>query len=406
MKVLIGSVILMIALGAPIAQAQGIPYPSPTPANPSKPIEVAGLTVSGSLAASLSATSNVRLDPTEISDHRWQTDASVSLTKSGTKGMLMVYGDYTKRQAFDDKTESQLASGGGLQGQYHLNSQWTFTGVAESLESVIGKDNPNQFNGYLNGIAQEQTLSTTLKYDDDTFYLELETRAQEMDNFTQIRVTALREVMTQNRKEKNISTTYGRPTSWGKYYAIGGVQSINYIGNAIALPEDRDSDGWRYGLGTEFKHGKTSGVMRMFAFRQNFEANSIPTVDDVVGELQTNWQVASHWQISLLAERTFDETNIQGSGGIFTNAYGVGLLYQPQPKYYAKASVARQKYSIAASNLGADADSAEVSLGWNVAQGWSITFTATVLNQDVNDATLAELAYSDREAIVTATYTF
>ena len=55
-----------------------------------------------------------------------------------------------------------------------------------------------------------------------------------------------------------------------------------------------------------------------------------------MGSLSVTYRAADHHAVTASADRSFFESNIEGSPGVYTTNYFVGLMFAPNPTSYLK----------------------------------------------------------------------
>lgn len=356
--------------------------------------------------AGLQATDNIRLDPTEESDFKRIFAFNGVAQSDWEKHALAATIGYVDQQALDIRDQKSNALSGTISGRYDFTDDLNLRLGALSEESIIGKNDPLQFNGNLNGTTQTNTLEGALGWDDKSTFVNLLSRYQDISNDTDISVTDLSRVQSQDREEYNLTLEVGKHYGWGKASVFAGPIRIRYSGSAIILPEDRDSEGGRAGVSLQYQDGNLTGLFRAIGFAQYFNAPTIGEVVSAVGTAQLSYKIDDTWGIGGVLERTFDETNIETSGGLFTNLAGVAALYRPRDDIYIKAGPTYRFYEIEGTTYEAESFTFDVTAAWQVHDRVELMFNSSISNQIVNDAFLSDLQYSEANATISVVVTF
>ncbi len=399
--------VLMTGLVAtPSTMAQIAPLP-PTPGfeQPSG-LSFGGFNFYSRIQAGLTATDNIRLDPTEESDLKKILAINAGVQSNWKKHALAATVGYVDQKAVDITDQKSNALSGTISGRYDFTDTLNLRLGALNEGSIIGKNDPLQFNGNLNGTTQTNTLEAALGWDDKKYFVNLLSRYQDVSNDTDINVTDVSRVQSQDRKEYNLTLEVGQHYSWGKASIFGGPIRIKYSGSDFILPEDRDSEGGRAGIGAEFAQGKLSGIVRVIGFAQYFNAPTIGEVVSGVGTAQLTYKIDDQWGAGAVLQRTFDETNIETSGGLFTNLAGVSALYHPEDNIYFKLGPTYRFYEIEGTPYEAESFTLDATAAWQMHDRVELMFNASASNQIVNDAFLADLQYSETSATISVVVTF
>lgn len=398
---------LLLALMLPSAtHAQTAPLSTPEGFEPFSGLSYAGFNFYNRIQAGVIWTDNVRLDPSEESDTKHLFSLDSVARSDWQRHALALTVDYAQLEAQDTPGQESESLSGSVSGQIDLSETLSLTLGALRQESIIDKNNPMQFNGNLNGTTRNDTLESALAWDNEKHFVKLLTRYEDVDNDTDINVTDLSRVQSQDRREIDGTLQYGRYYPWGQAYVLGGPQQVKYTGSEVVLPEDRDSRGGRLGVGAEFQHGQLKGIVRLIGFSQNFNAPTIATVTSAVGTAQLTYTLTPQWGLAGIAERSFTETNIEGSGGLFTNLVGVGALSVPWPSVYIKLGPTYRFYQIAGTSLEATSNTLDLTVAWQAMDRLELLLNASVFDQTVNDDFLADNEYSENAATLSAVVTF
>ena len=386
--------------------AQSAPLPNPPGFEQPSGLSSNGFEFYTRAQAGVQFTDNIRLDPSQKSDAQKLLAIDAAARSTWKRHAFAATVAYLKQQAVDTRDQGAEALSGTLSGRIDFSKTLNLRLGLLRQENIIGKNDPMQFNGNLNGTARTDTVEAGLGWDNKKRFVNLLGRHQQITNRTDINVSVLSRLQAQDREEDNLTLQAGLHRSWGKVYLFGGPQSVNYTGSKVILPEDRDSSGGRLGVGVEFKQGDLQGVVRAILFGEYFDAPTIAKVQSGVGIVQLIKTINERWAISGVAERVFDETNIQGSGGLFTNLVALGTRYSPRSDIYIKVGPAYRYYQIAGTSYRAQNTSLDATGAWQATKRLEFLLNATLSNQTVNDAMLANLQYGENAITLSAVLTY
>ncbi len=399
--------LLLTGLAAtPSAMAQIAPLPPVSGFEQPSGLSFGGFKFYNRIQAGLMATDNIRLDPTEESDFKKIFAFNAGAQSDWEKHAVAATVSYVDQKAVDVSDQKSSALSGTISGRYDFTDALNLRLGALNEGSIIGKNDPLQFNGNLNGTTQTNTLEAALGWDDKKYFVNLLSRYQDVSNDTDIDVTIVSRVQSQDREEYNLTLEAGQHYSWGKASVFSGPIRIRYSGSDFILPEDRDSEGGRVGIGAEFAQGNLSGLVRVIGFAQYFDAPTIGKVISGVGTAQLTYKIDDQWGVGGALQRTFDETNIQTSGGLFTNLAAVSALYRPADDIYLKLGPTYRFYTIEGTPYEAESFTLDATAAWQVHDRVELMFNASASNQLVNDAFLSNLQYSESSATVSVVITF
>ncbi|UUX48462.1 outer membrane beta-barrel protein [Nisaea acidiphila] len=405
-SILAGAAVAGCLWNAASASAQTAPLPPVQGFEQPSGLKLGGFDFFTRAQAGIQATDNIRLDPTEEADLKRVLALNAVARSSWEKHALAATVGYVSQQALDIRDQKSDALSGTLSGRYDFTDEVNLRVGLLSEESIIGKNDPLQFNGNLNGTTQTNTLEAALGWDDKTYFVNVLSRYQDISNDTDIDVTVVSRVQSQDREEYNLTVEAGKHYGWGKASVFGGPIRIRYSGSEIILPEDRDSEGGRAGISIQYQEGNLTGLFRAIGFAQYFNAPTIGDVISGVGTAQLSYKIDDEWGVGGVIERTFDETNIETSGGLFTNLAGIAALYKPRSDVYIKAGPTYRFYEIEGTPYEAESFTLDMAAAWQVHERVELVFNSSISNQIVNDAFLADLQYSEANATISVVVTF
>jgi hypothetical protein len=381
------------------AWAQDVPLGAPAGFEKGADLSLGGFAFFNRIQTGLQATNNIRQDPTEEEDLKTLFEAAAVARSTWKEHALAFTASHVRQNAVETDDQSSSASSGTISGRYDFSKNLNVTGGLLHIEDIVGKNDPNQFSGNLNGTTVTDTIEGALNWQGQDYFVSVDGRFNEVDNTTDLALTVVSRIQQQNRAESIATVQIGKKYPWGKAYIVGGAQRYHYSGSDVILPEDRDSQGARGGVGLEFQSGAWQGIFRVFGFAQYFDAPTIGHTIDVVGTGQLIWNIDDKVGMAGKVERNFEEVNIETSAGLFTNIASVGLRYQFHDDAYLKLGPTYRFYQIEGTTVEAESYTFDATVAWQVHERVELLLNASIANQLVNDSLISELQYD--EAIIT-----
>ena len=398
--------IACLASNGGTVRAQDVPLGPPGGFEQGANLDYGGFTFYNRLQTGLQGTNNIRQDPTEEDDLKTLFAAAAVARSAWKEHALAFTATHVRQDAVETDDQSSDATSGTISGRYDFSKNLNVSGGLLHTEAIVGKNNPNTFSGNLNGTTVTETLEAALDWQGKDYFIHTEGRYDEIDNTTDLELTVVSRIQQQNRAETSAAVQVGRKFAWGKIYVIGGGQRFRYSGSAIILPEDRDSQGARGGVGLEFQDGAWQGIFRLFGFAQYFDAPTIGHTIDVVGTGQLIWKASDTVSLAGKIERNFDEINVETSAGLFTNIASIGLQYQFRDNAYVKLGPTYRFYQIEGTTVEAESYTLDVAVAWQVHDRVELLLNASISNQLVNDSLISTLQYDEASITLSTVITF
>ncbi len=402
------AVALGLVAAASKSAAQPVPLPPPAAFAGSAGWTIGDFALAGEIDAGIEATSNIRVDPSEESDFEYSLLAAGVLRSTWSRHALALTGSYARQQAVETDDQLSEAISASVSGRYDASDAWSATLGLKQDESIVGRDNPLQFIGNLNGTTSIRTLEGSLDWTGAETYASLYARYYTVENTTEIDVTEVSRLQAQDTDEFDATLEAGRSFDWGKAYIFAGVTDITYTGSENVLPFNRDSFGVRMGVGMEGQFGKLTAQARLIAFAQDFENGDIGNNASLVGLGALLYQATDRLSLGILAQRQFDDINIlPTSAGLFTNAAAAAIQFAIRDDLYVKAGPSVNYYQIEDTELEALSWSGDASLAWQFHPRARLTLAGSVFTQDANDEVqLGSVIYDEQNLKLTGTFTF
>ena len=358
--------------------------------------------------AGLISTSNIRLDPSEEADTKRilavSANASSDWQKHNLAASVDFFGQDAKGSRHDDLDNEALS--GALRGRYELGGNAIARASLQRQQSLIGKNHVDQLNGFLHGTTTSSMAAYGLEWDNQRWFLSA--MGQNVDVVNDTDIKAVDDVMVESldRKESQGTLQAGRHFSWGNVYGFVGSQAIQYVASESLTLADRDSSGWRAGAGTQFSHGKLRGAVSAIRFAQDFDTTSIRNTFATVGTVQLNYQLSQQFALSGLLQRSFSETNIPDTAGIFTTTYFLGMLYAPGQNWFVKLGPAYNRDRLADSSLATKRVSWEGQAVWQAFPRVAFSLAASHSDQRVSDPSMLNQQYDDTSITLSAVFAY
>lgn len=403
------SIILAVICSAiwPVSlQAQDAPLPPPQNFERGLGLKTKDWTFYNRVQTGIQSTTNIRQDPTERSDNKALVSVIAVAQSAWDKHALAFNASYDYQDAFDTDNQKNDALSGSISGRIDFTSNFNLKLGLLHTESIVGKNDPEEFSGNLNGETTEKTLEAAAEWSGNSNFIDLQTRYDQIDNSSDINVTGLARTQIQDRDEWNTTLQLGQKFNWGKAYILGGSIVINYDGSSVILPEDRDSEGGRIGVGLNYIKDRFSADASIIGFSQYFDADSIGHVTDYAGLLQASYSLADNLSVAAKLQRTFDETNITGSAGLFTNLLSAAAQYEFRDDMYVKFGPSYRLFEIEGTTMEAEEVQFDAALGWNLIKNVELLVNLTTYSQTVNDASLSSLEYDETAVTFSTVITF
>ena len=409
LKAQLTSITMALTLGviSPVClKAQDAPLPPPQNFERGLGLKTDDWSLYNRIQTGIQSTTNVRQDPTEKSDYKTLFSAIAVAQSTWDKHALAFNASYAYQDALDTENQKNDALSGSVSGRIDLTPMLNLKLGFLHTESIVAKNDPEEFSGNLNGETTEDTIEGSIGWVGDSHFIDLQTRYDQVDNTTDIDVTGLARTQIQDRDEWNTTLQIGQKFNWGKAYILAGSTIITYDGSEVILPEDRDSEGGRIGLGLNYVKDKFRADASIIGFSQYFDADTIGPITDYVGLLQASYSLSSKLSVAAKLQRTFDETNITGSAGLFTNLVSAAAQYEFNKDLYVKLGPSYRFYEIENTTWEVEEVQFDATLGWNLMKNVEFLVNGTAYTQTANDAAISTLEYDEIAVTFSTVITF
>ena len=144
-------------------------------------------------------------------------------------------------------------------------------------------------------------------------------------------------------------------------------------------------------------------VLTAIYFAQDFKTQSIENEASVVGSLSVTYRAADHYAVTASADRSFFESNIEGSPGVYTTSYFVGLMFAPSPTSYLKIGPSFTR-NHAADYVGTTERTAlDLAYEWKLTSRSNLLLSVSYASQKANDPALLAQQYDVNTVSLTLT---
>ncbi len=386
---------VLLCLVPALSWAQLDMLPSPASLQPPHAREIGAFTIGGEIGLAVAPTSNIRLDSTEESDVARFLFASGSAASNGKKLSLTTALDVLVQDVVDPAHDAQdnEAVTASISSRYQLNKEVVLNAALQRQQSIIGKDHVDQLNGFVHGLSTTKVVQLGSDWVSDNWTFGASGQYSDIATVNDVEYT--NQVMRQSLDRQEFETTLEAQHAFskGQVYAFMGTQSIRYEASENLGMTDRNSDGWRLGSGFELKQGRWQYALNAIAFGQNFATASIKDVRSVVGSLEVRYQPGNQFAAIGLVDRGFFETNIEGSAGIFTTTYFVGVMFSPTESSAIKAGPSFSRSRLAGSNSATEQTAIDIEYEWRFSSRASLFLSTSIARQTVNDPMLLDQQY-------------
>lgn len=369
--------------------------PSPAEFDAPHPHKLGSFDVIGLLEAAWVPTSNIKLDSTEESDVQRIFLISGSASSDWPRHAVETSFEVLVQDVADAAHDAQdnEAVSASIAAHYEINDQARLIMGAQRQQSIIGKDHVDQLNGFKHGLSTNDLFQVGSEWSLKGWSLGIEGQLADIYTENDIEFNALQIRQSLDRRELDTTLDLERRFLWGRAYAFTGTQSVRYDASKNLGMSDRDSDGWRIGGGLEFRHGNWQGAMNLIFFAQDFQTTGIEDATSIVGSLDFTYRLNDRFAMSSLIDRSFFETNIEGSAGIYATTYFIGLMYAPTPSSYIKFGPSVSRSRLAGSNSATEQTSLDVEFGSKLSPKVDLIISASSASQTVNDPSLLDQQY-------------
>ena len=403
-RVLLG-VLAIAVLSAP-ARAQQASLPTPPGFEPGIGLSLGGVTFHTRLQSGITATSNVRNDPTEESDFERVLSGNVSAQSTWKRHALSASVSHVDQRAFDIDDQDRFATSGTLGGRIDLWQHWSVDADLMHQQSIVDQNDPQQFIGNTHGRTETDIIGLGVKREDAYTLFTLKGRFQDIENKTELDLANFRRISANDRIERDLTLQGGAKYKWGRAYIELGGEEVEYSEPQTVPSVDRDTVGLSGGVGVEFQTVALSGFARVIAFHKDYEAATIGDVTGITGTGELVWQVRDNVALAGELARTFQEQATAGSAGLYSNTAAIGVVYQPVDTVYIKAGPSYTLYE----QQGLDQKTRNASFGatgaWQVHDRLELLLNANFSRQTVNDPALNNLEYDDATVTLSTVVTF
>lgn len=378
-----------------VATAQLAMVPSPSTFDTPPEHKVGDFDVTGQVQAVLELTSNIRLDSTEESDAIRKVALSGGASSDWDRHFLSANIGITAQDvagsAHDAQDNETLSA--SLMAHYQVNTSFKLIGSLAQDESIIGKGHVDELSGFKHGVSTNQTVQLGGEWAAEEWVYSVSGQWADIMNENDVEYNNEAERQSLDREEFDTTLSASKSVSWGRMYAYTGTQSVRYLASEDMGMTNRDSDGWRVGGGFEFQRGDWQSALNAIYFAQDFKTQSIENEASVVGSLSVMYRAADHYAVTASVDRSFFESNIEGSPGVYTTSYFVGLMFAPNPTSYLKIGPSFTRNHVADYVGTTERTALDLAYEWKLTSRSNLLLSVSYASQKANDPALLAQQY-------------
>lgn len=357
------------------------------------------------LETALRATTNIKQDPSEKSDYQPTFSATASAQSTWDRHALGFNITYYYEDAVDAEEEADDTLSGSINGQIDVGQNFHLKLGISRDNGVVSTEDPESFSGNVTTTISD-TANSSIEWDGKSYFAAVQGYYSEVESTSDTNSNGAAQITVQDRQEWNTSILLGQKFDWGKAYVVAGPEIINYTGSAAVLPENRDSEGLRFGLGLEYVKDKFSADLSIEGFHQDFAADSIGEVTGFIGRLEGSYSIDSDMSFAAKIQRSFDETNLTGSAGIYTNLATVAAQRKFNDNLYVKFGPSYRLVEFDGTSLETETFQFDATIGWNLINNVELLLVGSAFTQTVNDPSIIVYEYDEASLTFSTVITF
>lgn len=379
-------------------QAQNVLFEDlPVPVDFRQP---AGLTrgslhLDGAVGTGRMATNNVYRDASHLSSEASMTSLASSLTSSSDKHLVVGSFEHLI-QDFRDEAFKDLdvdVSTTTLFGRFVTSRLTSLRLLVIDEEDILGKEQSDQLNSFTTGLEHNRRYEAIFEIDNTRYFANIMWRYDQVDSQSFSRTPNAIQDEALDRAERDAIFLVGRSLPWGRAFVFGGTQAVRYDSNTDPALAERNSDENRYGVGIEYRVAKFSGDADIYRFTQKFDSVMIPNIDNAwVGSGTLNYAINDRVTLVTAIQRRFHETNITGSGGIFSQDIFAGAAFALSPDLYLRIGPSYNTAKIQNTPVQLERYEIDLELGWNLSRHFKLLFTSNVFIQEPKAGAVGSVA--------------
>jgi hypothetical protein len=355
--------------------------------------------------AGLRSTTNIKQDPTEKSDYQPYFVGTAVAQSTWDRHALGFNITYYYEDALDDDEVNDDSLSGAINGQIDLDQNFHLTlGISRS-DDIVSSEDPEAFSGNTTTTISD-TANASIEWDGKSYFAALQGYYSEVESTSDTNSNGVAQITVQDRQEWNASILLGQKFDWGKFHIVAGPEIINYTGSAAVLPENRDSEGLRFGLGLEYVKDKFNADLSIEGFHQDFAADSIGKVTGFIGRLEASYSIDDDLSLAAKIQRSFDETNLTGSAGIYTNLATVAAQRKFNDNLYVKFGPSYRLVEFDGTSLETETFQFDATIGWNLINNVELLLVGSAFTQTVNDPSIIVYEYDEASLTFSTVITF
>jgi hypothetical protein len=370
-------------------------------------IAMGSLQLEGEVGTGVMTTNNVYRDVSHLASEALQSGLTTTLTSTSDRHLLVGTLEYF-RQDFRDDTFQDLdmdVSTMTLFGRFVTSKLTNLRLLVIDEEDILGKDQSDQLNSFNSGLEHNKRYEAIFEVDNTRYFANMMWRYDQVDSrsFSSTATETQNEAL--DRSERDAIFLAGRHFGWGKAFLFGGTQAVRYESSSDPTLAERNSDENRYGVGIEYQMGKFSGDADIYRFTQEFDSITIQNIDKAwVGSGTLNFAASDRLTLLGAIERRFHETNIPGSGGIFSQNIFAGAAYSLTPDLYLRVGPSYNTARIQNTPVQLQRYEFDIELGWMVTHHFKLLFTTNVFMQEPENRAFAGTIAQQANSVLTISY--
>ncbi|KKO12825.1 outer membrane beta-barrel protein [Pseudohongiella sp.] len=389
------------SVSAQSAHFQDIPVPAGFPQPEGRAL--GSLHLNADVTAGLMTTNNVYRDASHLSSEATQLGLSTSVTSSAERHLIIGTLEHFTQDFRDDAYQDMDldVTNATVFGRFVTSEMTNLRLLVINEEDILGKSQSEQLNNFTSGVQQNQRVEAIFEIDNSRYFANIMGRNDEVES----RTTTGFESDALDRSERDYILLAGRHFGWGRAFLFGGTQSVRYESRTSPTLANRNSDENRYGVGAEYQIGSFSGDVDIFRFTQRFKSATIPDIEKAwVGSGRLNYTASDNLTLVFSADRSFHETNIPNSGGIFDETIFLGGAWSLSPNMSLRMGPSYNKTEIQNTPVVIDRFELDVELAWQVSAHFEMLVSSNVFAQNAENPAFSGFDAQQAHTVISVRY--
>lgn len=353
------------------------------------------------------STNNVYRDNTHLGSEASQTGLTTTLTSQSDKHLVIGTFEYFS-QNFRDNAYRDLdidAQTTTVFGRFVTSQRTNLRLLVIDEEDILGKDQSDQLNSFTSGLEHNRRLEAIFEFDTERYFANIMARDDQVDSESFSRTATAIQDEALDRSERDYIVLAGRSFPWGRAFVFAGTQEVRYESGSIPTLSQRNSDEDRQGFGIEYEVGRFSGDADIFRFTQRFVSAAIPDIEgEWVGSGTLNYAASDRLTLMASAQRRFHETNIAGSGGIFSEDVFIGASVALLPGLYLRMGPSYNRADIQNTPVRIERYELDLELGWQLSKHFQLLFTNNIFIQEPTNPAFTNFDAQQANSVLSVKY--